>query len=283
MAFNERRTAEANFDCGRKVMAGIQTTCTVDTRELVREVIPALLEYGRRTLQEQCVTSATFIACRWQKGISFVDIATIDSELETVHHVTKSKVSGLGGLQWTVGMMIAVQRTNPNSPFSIKTGNRWPLAKPGGKRGSAENWRYFSNAAERMQSARHSSTHFLQTGVTPIIRRGLESPYYKYNPAFGTRREMAAVPNELNTVNSDSLGGMVIDLAGDDCVVTASSDVGEPEGGSNSTLAAKHRRALIEYGTPPLEKAVAQEVSDGYAELARRMELGWKIKYPNWS
>jgi hypothetical protein len=272
-------------------MENVRQTVTVDTRELEREVIPALLAYGRRTLQEQCVTSATFIACRWQKGIPAVDIATIDSELETVDHVSrgsgkflKSKFAqSLGGLTWTVGMMIAVQRTNPNSPFSLETGNRWPLAKPAGKRGSIENWRYFVDAAERMQSARHSSAHFLQTGVTPIIRRGLESPYYKYNPAFGTRREQAAIPNDLNTISPDQLGTMTIDLMGDDCLVTASNDIGEPEGKSNDVLAAKHRRALIEYGTPPLEEAIAQEVSDGRDELDRRMELGWRIKYPQWS
>src|ERR1019366_3694215 len=268
-------------------MNAAQIMVTVDTRELELEVIPALLAYGRRTLQEQCVTSATFIACRWQKGIPAVDIATIDSELEKVDHVSrgsgkfaKSKFAqSLGGLTWTVGMMIAVQRTNPNSPFSIETGNRWPLAKPAGKRASIENWRYFVDAAERMQSARHSSAHFLQTGVTPIIRRGLESPYYKYNPAFGTRREQAAIPNDLNTISPDQLGTMTIDLMGDDCLVTASNDIGEPEGKSNDVLAAKHRRALIEYGTPPLEEAIAQEVSDGRDELDRRMELGWRIKY----
>ena len=136
---------------------------------------------------------------------------------------------------------------------------------------------------ERMQSSRHSSAHFLQTGVTPIIRRGLESPYYKYNAAFGTRREQAAIPNELNTLNPDELGAMTIDLMGDDCMVTASNNVGEPEGGSNQVLADKHREALIKYGTTPLETAIAQEVSDGYAELDRRMELGWKIKNPQWA
>ena len=257
-------------------MSAVQMTATVDTRELEREVIPALLAYGRRTLQEQCVTSAVFIACRWQKGIPFVDIATIDSELEEVVRVSKN-----GPV--TRGMTIAAQRTNPNSPYSLSTGNRWPLMKPSGKRGSIENYEYFQAAADRMQTSRHSSTHFLQTGVTPIIRQGLASPYYKYNPQFGTRREQAAIPNNLNTVNPAQLGAMVIDLAGDDCVVIASNDVGEAEGGSNDVLAQKHRRALIEYGTIPLEDAVAKEVSDGYAELDRRMELGWRIKYPQWA
>lgn len=263
---------------------------TVDTRELEREVIPALLAYGRRTLQEQCVTSATFIACRWSDAMPFVDIAKIDSELETVDHVSnqhpKFNSAGtmrVGPLAWTVGMMIAVQRTNPNSPYSLSTGNRWPLEKPGFKRGDYQNWEYFRDAALRMQSARHSSAHFLQSGIKPIIRQGLASPYYKYNPQFGTRRELKAQDNPLNTLDSNQLGSMVIEITGDDCLVAASNDVGEAAGKSNDVLAAKHRRALIEYGVPPLEDAIAQEVSDGRDELDRRMELGWKIKYPQWA
>ena len=116
-----------------------------------------------------------------------------------------------------------------------------------------------------------------------IVRRGLESPYYKYNPAFGTRREMKLNPNPLNTSDLDQLGGMTIDLSADDCVVTGFNAVGEPEGGSNPTLAKKHRDAMIRYGLPPLEAAIAQEVVDGYAELERRVNLGWKLKYPQWS
>src|ERR1019366_9935558 len=95
---------------------------------------------------------------------------------------------------------------------------------------------------ERMKSSRHSSAHFLQSGIKPIIRQGLSSPYYKYNPSFGTRRELKADDNQLNDLDSNSLGTLTIDLMGDDCLVTASNDVGEPEGGSNDVLAAKHRR-----------------------------------------
>ena len=266
-------------------MALVRETFTADTRELEFEVIPALLAYGRRTLQEQCVTSATFIACRWQKGIPAVDIATIDSDLEEVVYPAKGNRPSL-----TMGQLVVLERANPDSKYSKLTGNRWPVVfarKPsdfamprdyrnGGFRENA--FALFLDAVvnpivDRMRSTRHSSTHFLQTGVTPIIRRGLESPFYKYNPQFGTRREQAAIPNELNTVNPDQLGGMTIDLMGDDCLVTASNDVGEPEGGSNDVLAAKHRRALIEYGTPPLEAAIAQEIVDGNRELEIRMTI----------
>lgn len=250
-------------------------TVTIDTRELEREVFPALLAYGRRTLQEQCVTSATFMAFNWQKGIPFTEIATIDAELDTVVRVTKD------GRTWTRGMTIAQQRTNPNSAYSLATGNRWPLAKPTGS--NIQKFQYYQAAAERMKLRRHSSTHFIQSGCTPIIREGLISPYYKYNSAFGSRREAKADRNPLNTINPEQLGGLIIDLKGDDCVVTGYNAVGENEGESNDVLAAKHRRAAIEHGVPALEAAEAQERTSGYAELQRRVDLGWKMKYPQWS
>lgn len=257
-------------------MAATKMTVTVDTRELDREVIPALLAYGRRTVEEQCVTSATFIAFNWQKGIPAADIAEIDANLDEVVRVAKA-----GDV--TRGMEIAMQRTNPNSPYSVATGNRWPLAKPGGKRGSAEKFLYYQMAAERMKARRHSSTHFLQAGVTPIIREGMASPLYKYNAAFGSRREANAIRNPQNTVSPDELGGMEIDLKGDDCVVTGSNEIGERVGQGNAVLDAEHRRANIEYSTPALEAAVEKEKAAGYAELQRRVDLGWRIKYPQWA
>jgi len=253
-------------------MSAVQMTCELDSADLRRlqsEIFPQLLSRGTRTLQEQCVTSATFIAFNWQKGIPAVDISTIDSELEQVDHISKGRSKfgqSLGGLVWTKGMMIAVMRTNPSSPYSLSTGNRWPIENPGLK--GVERWRFFQQAAERMQTSRHSSTHFLQTGVTPIIREGLASPFYRYNASFGSRREASADRNPLNTMNPEELGSMVIDVEA--IVVTCSNNVGDPTGGSNDVLAAKHRRALIEKGTPPLEVAIAQEVAAGEKELQIR-------------
>ena len=263
-------------------MNAVQMTCELDSADLRRlqnEIFPELLKRGTRTLQEQCVTSATFIAFNWQKGIPAVEISTIDSELEMVDHVSNLNPrfikQGLathgslrvGGLVWTKGMMIAVMRTNPNSPYSQSTGNRWPLAYAGGLKGF-DRWQFFQQAAERMQSTRHSSTNFLQAGVTPIIREGLASPYYRYNASFGSRREARADRNPLNTVGSEELGSMVIDVEA--IVVTCSNNVGDSSGGSNDVLAAKHREALIRKGTRPLEEAIAIEVAAGEKELQIR-------------
>ena len=257
-------------------------TCELDSadlRLLQNEIFPALLAGGRRTLQEQCVTSATFIAFNWQKGIPAADISAIDEALDMVDHVSNQNPrfvrQGLathgslrvGALAWTEGMMIAIQRTNPNSPYSKSTGNRWPVAYAGGLRGY-ERWSYFKDVAERMKLSRHSSTHYIQAGCTPVIREGLDSPLYRYNASFGSRQQARAIRNPLNTVSPEALGGMVIDVEA--IVVTGYNAVGEPEGGSNDVLAAEHRRATIEYGLPPLEEAVAMEVAAGEKELQIR-------------
>ena len=265
-----------------------------DTSQLEREVFPALLAYGRRTVREQCVTSATFIAFRAQAATPAVDMETIDEELDvdvTPVLATRGKRKGLplkSGKtnvevpEMGLAAMIVVARMHPGSTFSRLTGNRWPVAMPD-THGHSEFWSAVQIIAQRMVKARHSSTHFLKTGWTPAIRIGMGSEFYRYNPAFGYRRQAAALPNsgpgDLKSGNVEAFGTMVIELSGDDCVVTGSNDVG---GEGNEVLAKKHRDALIEHGLPALEEAIAQEVADGYAELQRRMDLGWKMKYPQW-
>ena len=263
-------------------MNGAMMTCELDTnslRQLTGEIFPQLLAAGRRTLEEQSVTSSTFIAFRAQKLTPFVETATIDSELDVdvtpirkgTRTATQRFKSQLAPLPWTRGMMIALQRTNPNSPYSLSTGNRWPLAYPGGLRGQYR-WRFFEEAAERMKMSRHSSTHFLQTGWTPAIRTGVASPYYRYNASFGSRRDAAAIPNsgvgDLKSGDVEQLGTMTIDLLGDECVVTTSNDIGGE--GTNDVLLEKYRAALIEHGTRPLEEAIEMEVADGEKELKIR-------------
>ena len=277
-------------------MTGVQMTVVADTRQLETEVFPALLAYGRRTLQEQCVTSATFIAYRAQAGTPAADIATIDDELEVAVVPVLSKQGKRKGLpiksgrknvnvpDVSVAMMIAIARLHPNSKYSGLTGNRWPVAMPDTE-GTGEFMDFMAQVAARMVLARHSSTHFLKTGWTPAIRTGMASEFFRYNPAFGSRREAGALPNsgsgDHKSGNVDALGVMTIDLTGDDCVVTASNDIGGE--GTNDVLLKKYREALIEYGLPALEAAIAQEVADGEAELKWRMIWGWKIKYPAWA
>jgi hypothetical protein len=267
-------------------MAYVAMTCELDSadlRLLQTEIFPQLLAAGRRTIEEQCVTSATFIAARAQQGMTFVAVGTIDRELE-VEMIPRIGVRGKplknkrdvavqSGVRVPLGVLIVMARGNPFSKYSQETGDRWPLTLPSGGPGYKERLAEFVQASlQRMVMARHSSTHFLLTGWTPAIRDGLASDKYRYNASFGSRKDASAVGNAgtdgFKKVGSvRGLGKMTIELSGDDCVVTASNDVG---GAGNDVLAKKYREALIEHGMGPLEDAIAREVADGEKELEIR-------------
>ena len=270
-------------------------TMSVDVSALSRAV-PRITAFGRRTIQEQCVTSVTFIALRAQKLTPAASVGRIDADLEVeVSPVlsTRGKRKGLPlksgkksvqaqrGVRVPIGVLIVMARMDPNSKYSRLTGNRWPLlGLPTGPGTAAARQQFIGAALSRMTMGRHSSTHFLETGWTPAIRTGLASEFYRYNPSFGTRKAARAVPNSSNRLAPDALGTMIIELTGDMCVVTATNDVGEATGKSTAKLAEKHREALIEYGTKPLQQAVDEETASITTEIDRRLEEGWAVKFP---
>ena len=268
-------------------MSYVAMTCELDTaslRQLTGEIFPQLLAAGRRTMEEQCVTSATFIAARAQKDMAFVLIGNIDRELEVevIPRIgkrgkplkNKKDVAVQSGVRVPLGVLIVMARGNPFSKYSQETGDRWPLTLPSGGPGYKERLAAFVQASlQRMVMARHSSTHFLLTGWTPAIRDGLASPLYRYNASFGSRRDASAVGNAgaagvKKSGDVRALGMMTIDLGGDSCAVTTENDVGGE--GTNDVLLKKYREALIEHGTAPLEAAIAQEVADGEKEIRIR-------------
>lgn len=256
---------------------------TADTG-LLEQMIPEIVAFGTRTIAQQSVTSAVFIAFRAQELTPAAEISRIDSELEvavTPVLSTRGKNKGLplksGKKSVAVpdasaAMMIAIARLHPNSKYSQMTGNRWPVAMPNTE-GREEFFDAMARVAARMVSARHSSTHFLQTGWTSAIRKGLASPLYRYFKGGASRSEMRARRNQTNTLNSDNLGGMTIDLTGDACVVTAENTIGDS---GNEVLAKKHRDALILYGSQPLQQAIDEESSIILEEIQRRLDAGMK-------
>lgn len=270
-------------------MSYVAMTCELDSaslRQLTTEIFPQLLAAGRRTLEEQCVTSATFIAARAQKEMAYARIPEIHDDLEVnVFPVTASgrpskakkprhfnvvarDVPGV-----PMGVLIIMARGNPDSGYSRSTGNRWPLTLPSAGPDYRKRLGDFVKAAlQRMTMTRDSSTHFLLTGWTPAIREGLNSPLYRYNAAFGSRRDAASIKNQGvgkgKSGDVNALGQMTIVISGDDCVVTASNDVGGE--GTTPELLEKYRTAMIRIGIAPLEDAIAREVADGEKELQIR-------------
>lgn len=269
-------------------------TAEVDVSALL-QATPRIVAFGRRTMQEQCVTSITFIARRAQKLTPFADIGRIDAYLEVeVSPVlsTRGKRKGLPlksgkkavmtkpGAWVPMAVLITMARMNPASDYNHITGSRWAISGnilPTGPGTAAARQAIIGGFVRRMTMARHSSTHYLQTGWTPSIRQGIASPFFRYNPAFGSRRDARTAPNTGNKLSVDNFGTLTIDLRGDECVVTATNDIGES---ANAVLGAKHRRALIEYGLGPLNQAVAEEAAGINAEVEQRLAAGWPVKFP---
>lgn len=122
-------------------------------------------------------------------GFPVVAQSTIDSDMQvttTPRLVTKGKRKGLpmkdGSVDVDVpdlsaAMLIVMARMNPNSKYSLDTGNRWPVFSPGGSAnsmihgfarayGSQNAMQMFMDVirpiAERMVKARHSSAGFIR-------------------------------------------------------------------------------------------------------------------------
>lgn len=213
------------------------------------------------------------------KRTPYVEIETIDAELEAVDHVSGprgkwGKSVGLGGLTWTHGMMIAVMRTNPNSPYSISTDNRWPLAYAGGLRGAAR-WRFFADAAERMKASRHSSTHFLQKGWADVARRAIQR--LRGIRSGNIIDVVAAVEDVGEQKGNAELGRVTETSSAHSYSITLANLIGT--GMVYPHLSAERNHALLEHGTGPLQAAVdetaAALVSRYLPRLGARIKKQW--------
>ena len=268
----------------------IEMTSTVDVEGLAR-LVPQIVAFGRRTMREQCITSAYFICREAQNNTRFVEIGTIDAELEVEvtprtkgGKVSKAKrphhkeVTIIPGVRVPIGVLIVMARTDPESEYSKLTGNRWPLnagmlpTGPGSGPGRAEMIRQW---LERMTLARHSSTHFLQHGWAPAIKAFLSDPDYY---AGARRRGLSSQSklNPLNTMDHDDLGRGLIEGNGDEIMVMAENAVG---GDGNAVLAKKHREALIEYGRAVLQEAIYKEADTMTAKIQDYIDQGMRQKF----
>lgn len=234
---------------------------SVDTSSIQKAVGLALKSTSRK--MELLLADTAFYTARYAyEKTPYAEISDIDASLDAVVQTTNKHpkfnehgTMRVGELQWTRGMMIAVMRTNPNSKYSHVTSNRWPLAKSPYKRGDYRNFEYFRDAAERMKSARHSSTHFLKSGWKPV---------FLAIKALGLRGRFTppSNENELNTLELPANTGG-IDRGG----MGTSSQWFRIENriGLDSkypALAAEHNAALMDYGIPALQYAVDKQAQD---------------------
>lgn len=270
-------------------MATIVVTGVIDA-SVLRQAIPAIVAFGRRTMTEQCVTSAAIIVLNAQADTPFVAIANIDSELDVVvTGVTKlgrpskakkprfHQVTAVQGARVPLAVLIVMARTNPDSEYSRSTGNRWPLslgALPTGPGSAAARQAMIGQWVSRMTLSRHSSTHFIQHGWAGPARTLLSNPNFKGWASRGMRRGNVSAGNNLDP---GQLGMAIIDIVGDSCVVTAENAVGE---GSNEVLDAQRRMALIEHGQGPLQRAIDLEASQIVRKMQEYLDRGMQQKFP---
>ena len=261
----------------------------IDT-SVLRQAIPAIVAFGRRTMIEQCVTSAAIIVLNAQADTPYVQVGNIDLELDVmVSGVTANgrpskaknpryhKVTALAGARVPLAVLIVMARTNPSSPYSRSTGNRWPLslgALPRGPGSAKARQEKIGEWVSHMTLLRHSSTHFIQHGWAGPARALLSNPNFK---GWAIRGMRTGKVGAMNTLDSGNLGMAVIDIAGDSCVVMAENAVGE---GSNEVLDEKRRGALIEYGAGPLQLAIDRESRQIAGKMQEYLDRGMPAKFP---
>jgi hypothetical protein len=242
--------------------------------------IPSLVEFGRRTTAEQCVTSMGMILQDAQTETPAVSIGRMDAELDA-----PADIESLANLGYTKGDEIVMARASEKSNYNRLTGGRWRInlpktsniagfARAYGKENAAQMFlqTVLQPIKERMRRARHSSGHFLQAGYIAARDFCVSSPLFKNR--FRQRSDLKS-PNPLNHMDPRQLGDATMTPpTGPEFQIVAMNNVGDRVGQGNSILDAEHRRALIEYSGPPLQAALDREAIACETELARRMAEG---------
>lgn len=261
----------------------------VDTSGL-RAVIPDLVDYGRRTTAEQCVTSLGMILQDAQNSTKAVGIEEMDAELDYIPAEIKLYTDSNGKTHTkentanlTEGELIVMARSRPDSNYNQITGGRWRLQKPlltvgkfikaYGDAGMIKDilFHWIQDKAEQMKRARHSSGHFLQAGYIEARNLCVSSPLFKNR---FRARSMADSTNSLNTINPNNLGELKMTSVGQTFQVVGENNVGDRAGQGSPILDAKHRDALLTHSLPKAQEAVDREAVSLQVELARRIEIG---------
>ena len=267
----------------------------MDTAGLVR-AIPLAVATGKRTVEQQAVTSLGWIFVNAQKATPKVEIATIDSELDATSTPvlsTRGKRRGLplksgrlnitttprtGAEMIVVSRMInpGISKTTGQANYNLLTGNRWALPRLPKGIGAAGFWAAVKQIAVRMIKGRHSSTAFVKAGYSAGIKLCFSSPLFRHSRKYRSAASAISEARSINILNKRDpakLGSLEISGAGTgNIVVTGENNVGENSG--NSIMDEKHRHALILKSGPHLQRAIYDEelkLNGWGGELGQRM------------
>ena len=234
---------------------------SVDTSSIQKAVMLASKK-TTRSMELLLADTAFYTAVKAQARMPYAELSDIDSSLDATATLRSGRQTSL-----TVGQAIVLARANPNSKYNQVTGGRWALTMPkfagelqrkvsylgGYKTSRADFINWLQAAEQRQKSARHSSTHFLQSGWKVV---------FKMIRALGLRpfrNPGGEVNNPLNTLSSDKLGDIQRGGMG-----TSSQwfRIENLIGTAGGPLAEEHNAAMQDYGVPALQWAVDQQAAE---------------------
>lgn len=244
-----------------------KVSVVVDMSSIQKAVDLALRNTSRR-MEVVLGTTAYRVAWKAGKYTPFVEISTIDQELDSAATLKSGKKTDL-----TAGQAIVLARMNPNSRYNQLTDNRWAIKRPVfsaakferayGDAGMAKQaWlNFIESAEERQKAGRHSSTHFLQSGWKAVK---LKIRALGFRLGGGISLGTADDNSPLNTLNPSKLGDV---MRGGQGTATQWIIIENQVGLDSQYPNLSHERnsALIDLGLPALQRGLdeqAQEMRD---------------------
>ena len=238
-------------------------SASVDVSSITKAIALATRSTSQK-MEKLLINTAFYTAVKARNYTPFVSISTIDQEME----VTVTPVISAGAKKGeknitsnkkapftlTIAQKIVLARMNPGSAFNIATSGRWQILYQN-LRGIG-GFRILEEIAERMIRARHSSTHFLQSGWKSVIQQ-IKTDCARLQE--GNQEQINE--NTLNSLEVSELGNMRRGGMGTPTqFVTITNMVGMTSGHPN--LDQEHNNALIAHGTPALQRACDEQAQD---------------------
>jgi hypothetical protein len=259
---------------------------TVDVSRL-EALIPEIVAFGRRTVQQQCVTSAAYIVKNALENTIAIYPDSIDATLaiRVISYTNSSKTriskakrrtsykdSKPIGKAVPLGVLIVMARMRPDSNYNRITGGKWKLPNglSHGIGSGIIRQQEISDLVTNMISARRSSSAMVKAGWVKPLQVLNASPFMVRRSSSS---EVRAVSKGFEV---EHLGEASIVPMGDSILVTCSNLSTQ---GSNAALEERHSIYASKVAWPPLLAAIAAEESNIILEVEKRLAAGQKQNF----
>ena len=263
-------------------MAGIQTTCVVDTSNLMAAQ-KILMRHSSRS-PARCLNSTAYHVIKdvveANGGFPVVSQGKIDSDMQVTstpilstrgkHLPLKDGSSEVDVPDMSVAMLITIARMNPMSKYSLSTGNRWPVATQGGwhamisgfakaygaKNAMAMAMDAIRPIAERMVKSRYSATGFIKKSWIDLKAALAPFAMGQSNPFGGS----GAITNYSDVSPAKEGSALAV------CQVSNTLGCGYQ---TTRELSEKYNQANHEIAEPRLQAAIGREFDKKMALAAQ--------------